>query len=345
MCRSHSRVIRVILLLLVFASLLSCVSCSKIPKSSRKEQKTVLTIDGFSVPYEQVRYFVCNYMESASAGDDAFWTAETAAEMQEAIYEKAFDQLKDLYAILSLCREYGVDQNGSSITEMTELCMDGYIAEYEDEESYVADLLANYLNHSVYSFLTSVDLCKEELYNTLCREGVIESDDAVIASYIRGDDFIRVKQILITPDAEKSDEEARALAESLHDRAVAGEDFDTLVKKYGDDLFMFNNTDGYYICRGIWYEEFENTAFDLAIGEISDVVETPAGYSILLRCPKENRYLEKNMEDLCDDYREAQFTLMLEERAASLNVVRQENFAECSLFDFMGLTEKSASAS
>lgn len=345
MCHSRARFVRILAFFLMTACLISFASCSKIPKSSKKEQTAVLTIDGFSVPYEQVRYFVCNYMDMYSGGDNSFWVSETVADMQDIIYAETFDQLKNMYAVLSLCREYGVDRNDDSVTELVELSMNAYIAEYEDEGSYVDALLENYMNHSVYSFFTSIDVCSEQLYSTLLNRNVIAPDDQTIEPYVRGDSFIRVKQILIAPDEEKSEEEARALAEELHSRAVAGEDFDALVKTYGDDLYMFNNTDGYYICRGVWYQEFEDAAFALAENEISDVIRTPAGYSILLRCPKENRYLEKNMEDLCDDYRDAQFNQMVEERAASITVVQQENFMEYSLFDFMGIKESDNSQS
>ena len=47
-----------------------------------------------------------------------------------------------------------------------------------------------------------------------------------------------------------------------------------LVKKYGESLYMINNTDGYYVCRGMWEKENEDAVFALDEGEISEVIKS-----------------------------------------------------------------------
>ena len=301
--------------------LLPLTACSDVRKSTKAERQTVLTIDGFEVPYEQFRYLVCNYMDTYADGKADYWNEETAALAQDEIFDQCFDTLCSQYATLSLCREYGVDTASGAIDELVETLMAGYIGQYENEEAYAAALREGYLNDSVYRFFTTISVCQQELYYAMLKSGVIEQDDEKIYPLLEDDTFIRVKQILIQNDPGEDVEANRKKAEELQARAAAGEDFDTLVGKYGEDLYMFNNTDGYYICRGVRYREFEDAAFSLAVGEVSDVIRTPVGFSILLRCEKDSAYIDRNRTELCDDYRDACFSQLIENKAASLTAV------------------------
>lgn len=318
---------------LTVCMLLTLSACGDIKKSTKAERQTVLSIDGFEVPYEQFRYLVCNYMDTYAGGDADYWNMETAALAQNEIFEQCFDTLCSQYATLSLCREYGVDTASGAIDELVETLMSGYVAQYASEEAYAAALRESYLNDSVYRFFTTVSVCQQELYYAVLKSGDIEAEDEKLYPLLEDDTFIRVKQILIQNDPGEDPEANRKKAEDIQARAVAGEDFDTLVGKYGEDLYMFQNTDGYYICRGVRYKEFEDAAFSLDVGEISDVIKTPAGYSILLRCEKDPAYIEKNRAELCDDYRDACFSLMLERKAESLTPVPR-----APLYDYTLLT-------
>lgn len=318
---------------LALCMLLPLSACGDVKKSSKAERQAVLSIDGFEVPYEQFRYLVCNYMDTYADGKADYWNEESAALAQDEIFGQCFDTLCSQYATLSLCREYGVDTTGGAIDELVETLMAGYISQYESEEAYAAALREGYLNDSVYRFFTTVSVCQQELYYAVLNAGDIEADDAKLYPLLEDDTFIRVKQILIKNDPDEDPYENLQKAADLRKRALEGEDFDTLVGKYGEDLYMFNNTDGYYICRGVRYKEFEDAAFSLAVGEISPVIQTPAGYSILLRCEKDPAYIEANRATLCNDYRDACFSLLIEQKAASLTAV-----PHAPLYDYTLLT-------
>ena len=300
------------------------VACSKIPNSTKEERQTVLSIDEFEVSYELYRYFICNYMDSLAAGDEEYWTQERADTLSEDIHEATFSSLKNLYAVLSLCKKYGIERDDKAIQTLVDSAVENATAEYGDESAFADALAENHMTLSVFRFLTTVDLCRNELYYAMLNDGTIEPDLEKIASIVRSDAFIRIKQILIANDAGESESDTRQKAENLRRRAMDGEDFDALVQEYGKDLFMFNNTDGYYLCRGVWHKAFEDAAFSLEIGEISDVVKTDAGFSILLRCEKDPAFIDANLDELCDDYREAQFCLILEEKANSMKITRYE---------------------
>lgn len=84
--------------------------------------------------------------------------------------------------------------------------------------------------------------------------------------------------------ASRDKDEARALATSLLARLRAGEDFVALARKYSDDRVsgMRGGSLGVF-GRGEMVPAFDQAAFALPIGGLSDLVESPFGYHIIYR--------------------------------------------------------------
>ena len=78
----------------------------------------------------------------------------------------------------------------------------------------------------------------------------------------------------------------------LHRRVLNGESFAVLARLYSEDpgSSAKGGELGFY-GRGELYPEFENAAFRLNEGEISDIVETPAGYHIIQMIEKKGDYV------------------------------------------------------
>jgi peptidyl-prolyl cis-trans isomerase D len=92
---------------------------------------------------------------------------------------------------------------------------------------------------------------------------------------------VRASHILLKTEG-KTEADVRARAEAVLQQAKAGADFAALAKKYSEDESnAANGGDLDYFSRGRMVAEFENAAFALQPGQVSDLVKTPYGFHII----------------------------------------------------------------
>lgn len=96
---------------------------------------------------------------------------------------------------------------------------------------------------------------------------------------------VHARHILLRTPSDATDAQRDSvvqLAESLRQRALAGESFEELAQEYSQDPGSgARGGDLGYFSRGRMVEPFEEAAFALQPGEISEVVETPFGYHVI----------------------------------------------------------------
>ena len=119
-------------------------------------------------------------------------------------------------------------------------------------------------------------------------------------------------------------EETRALAEELRQRIVAGEAFADIAAEYSDD---FSNAqeggDLGWFGRGQMVEPFEEAAFALAPGEVSEPVETDFGWH-LIEVTDADEAREKDEATLQQEAALA-FEEWLQEQIVALDIERPDN--------------------
>ncbi len=107
---------------------------------------------------------------------------------------------------------------------------------------------------------------------------------------------VRASHILLKTEG-KDEAAVRARAEALLKEAKSGADFAALAKKNSEDEgSAAQGGDLDYFGRGRMAKEFEDAAFSLAPGQISDVVKSPFGFHIIKvtdRKPETKRALEE----------------------------------------------------
>lgn len=114
-------------------------------------------------------------------------------------------------------------------------------------------------------------------------------------------DKVSAQHILIMNDSEKYDNPETAMAEVL-ERAKGGEDFAALIEEVNEDSGQA--AAGYSFGRGVMVPEFEEAAFALDYGEISDVVRSDYGCHIIKRVvgiSEYTNYLKDNMSIEVDE--------------------------------------------
>jgi peptidyl-prolyl cis-trans isomerase C len=100
----------------------------------------------------------------------------------------------------------------------------------------------------------------------------------------KGEETIMANHILIMVKEEAKPgerEEAKAKAESIRKEILAGEDFAEMAKKHSEDARAPQGGDLGYIKRKYMPSEFDEAAFALREGEVSEVVQTKHGYHII----------------------------------------------------------------
>ena len=95
--------------------------------------------------------------------------------------------------------------------------------------------------------------------------------------------LLTFRQVVVTPTADEGAlERARVEAQALLDRIRAGEDFEALAREHSDDPGTASNGgDLGWFRRGVMVREFEDVAFTLPSGEVSDLVQTDFGFHII----------------------------------------------------------------
>src|SRR2546422_298532 len=108
-------------------------------------------------------------------------------------------------------------------------------------------------------------------FSQLIEDAVTVSDAEVEREFLRRNEKSTVEYLVIDP----------AKARAILKRAKTGEDFAALARKYSEDSTAANGGDLGCFPRGQMVKEFEDSAFTLAVGSISDLVRSRFGFHII----------------------------------------------------------------
>lgn len=110
-----------------------------------------------------------------------------------------------------------------------------------------------------------------------------------------GREAVRIRQIFL-PAPEGADhaarDGARAEANQLRERILKGERFEVMAARYSRGPAAAEGGDIGFVERGVMMPEVEKAAFSLSLGEVSEAIETEAGFLLLVVVDKKGAGLK-----------------------------------------------------
>ena len=156
------------------------------------------------------------------------------------------------------------------IKEQTQSLYANYLSSTKPEEfsPKAEDAVAKYDTEYVrvkHIFISKTDL-SEQTAEAPAEEATAESTEAA------------------TQTPEEFEAAQKVIAQEVYDKAKNGEDFEALIAEYNEDPGMEQNPNGYTFTNNSgMVQVFEDAAFALEVGQISEIVEQPQGWHIIKR--------------------------------------------------------------
>jgi parvulin-like peptidyl-prolyl isomerase len=173
--------------------------------------------------------------------------------------------------------------------EINEAIRDGLAQRKMRMEDLIASLAKEGATLEEYRRELRDHLMKTKLVRREIRSMIMISDEEIGAYYQKhrddyeGRETVRIQQILL-PIPKNADEgqirTIRQEAEAIRQRLREGEAFELLAGRYSQGPAAASGDIG-FVEKGVMLPEVEAVAFNLKIGEISDVISSPVGFHII----------------------------------------------------------------
>ena len=307
---------RISIIAILLAVLMLMAACSSGTIKSTEEEARVVGICGDrEIRYEDVRYLVMRYKADLAAayGAEIFENEETGAVYEDELWAFVTESLIYNYATIDECADLSVLIDDKTTRKEVQEYVDETVDMCGGKTEYLEYLAANYMTDAVFRFYAGVLSCQYRYYDALATARDREAYDAVLA----GEGFIRTISIFVQNDAGEDVAANRRMAEEVVAAVRSGASVEDYIgTRYNQDT---GNCD-YYFMRGYMIEEYENAAFALAVGEVSDVVEVENGFYVIQRVATEQGYFEDHLGDLKAMYLSCMMNGEIAAREAALSI-------------------------
>ena len=295
----------------------------------------LLTVDGVEVPAEELIYWVSSYADQYAAWGMTDLTMDMGdGQTLGQYYLDSAVETAALYRVVaSKAEELGLgwsDANQTAYDEQLQTMKESLAQQAGlDIETQSDKVDTEYVRLISYMGLSQEGFFHINqasfLYNNLM-EGLYgpEGTDAPDADKLNEAGVLHAKHILIkaepvTDEAGNVTDDGMAAAlteaQALYDQLLAAEDpmtlFDQLMTEHTDDVDASGNVsggaEGYTFCDGEMVTEFYEGTKALAEGEISQPIQSPYGYHIILRLSADNeagydKYAQVKMQNQIDQW-------------------------------------------
>ncbi len=298
-------------------------------ESSEEDARVVGRCAGFEVRYEELRYvtYVHKSALDRELGKYSELDEEGKAEYEEMLRERVEKDLRNNYAILTLCQKHGVDIDSKEARTYVNDSIKSLVDELGGKKEYKAWLEENKLTDTFLRLMYKVAHLETALVDKLTAEGkeIVYSTknlDKFVEFIIEDESYVKVIHAYYPYDFDyKNGASAKEVAEEALAYILAAEDdderLDLMRSAIGRAPFVAGySTTGndYYITFGQMNQRYEDVAFSLEEYEASSILELDEGCYVLMRVPKERDEVAPRAYELIDQYRYAVVKRMIDEQ-------------------------------
>ena len=275
------KIFTLIICLMMTVSLIGCSS----------ENKIVATVNGQDITlgnYEKLLALNKSSMETYYGSDIWSQEVEDGKTYEEMLKEVVLETMIGSEVIYQQAEKDKVAPTDEQIQEQ----IDSFNESMKNDTDSQEEFKKMGIDEEFLKFQFARDLANTNLQEKFEEDTKISEDEMKQYYEENKDDFytdtVTASHILIKTidddgnelsDAKKK--EAKKTAEEALAKVKAGEDFAEVAKEYSEDSSASNGGELGTFGRGEMVTEFEDAAFAMKAGEISDIVETEYGYHII----------------------------------------------------------------
>lgn len=321
--------------------------------------KVIGTVGAYDICYDEFSFLVYEYRRSLEDkyGEGIWNDPETAEQYRDELETLVYEGIKANYVILTLCDEYGYEdalnkrdikksvddyiytmvcaaynEKYSSTEKETSENGTEKVTDSEEETSltskqlkeayeyYEKTLRAEGLTDRVMRTFIGVEYAESKLYDIFCEKAMIPYGDDDIWDIMTSDDFACADHIFLKCESEQEFEEKYAKAIEVRDALRNGDaELEDYIKDGTDRDFSRPSTSHYYFVRGEMEEAYENAAFALEVGGVSDVIKTDDGYYVIKRYEKDITFMNTHISQYSTQISYAKMLEIVNARRAELS--------------------------
>jgi len=291
------------------------------------------------------------YMGAEFAWDDMFSEIQTMEEYAKLYAETMCSQYSVVYA---MAEDKGLTLNAEEQQYIEDLlASDAEAYGGGSVEDFIKYLESTFMTEDYYRYINTVAVFYKKIFENDFGANGETLTDAEVEEFIENNGYLYAKHILfLTTDESGASLDDTAKAEKLAQAEdviaqlsaiVNAEEklakFDELMLSLSEDTGLAAYPDGYYFLPGEMVTEFEEGTKALEYNAISDIIESPYGYHIILRLPitPDSVYQEgTTFRTLAAAYA---YDTMMGEAFTGAEVVYTDEFASLSLGDIFTTVE------
>ncbi len=300
------RILANTLVILGLVFLLASPSCTADEKNANKEGQTdnyVAIVNGKKIPRTELDHKMALIKKRAASAGQQLGEKRTANIEQDIVNNMVEKEL-----LYQKSQDLGITVD----PEMIDARMEQFKQQFPDEGQFQEQLSRfGYTEKSLRSEFEK-NLAIQQLIEQEIAADVSIPDEELKTYYkehpdqFKTPEQVKARHILIKTDSEAGEDErqaAREKIEQIEKRIENGEKFSEVAKEESECPSSKTGGDLGYFSRGQMVKPFEEAAFALAVGDVSDIVETQFGYH-LIKAEDKKEASKKTFDEIKESLKE-----------------------------------------